>query len=398
MKRSLLIALLALGCSDPVTATDAGPDGGDASEDAGTDAEVVRDGGGADAGEPTDGGHADAGGSDGGVAAGDDGLVATCSAPCAEPTFCDPRGEVCVCGADRDVVGSSCLPYPTPTAGTTPLARSRGEACALWRRIRLVEHPPETDAWVPDEAGECPAGRMDATATRDAYRVLDGLRAMLGAGPVRAADGTEVGRSQDCALMVALQRRTADTYSSSVPCYAPTGVNEGWDHFYAAGARSPAEGILALFREGDWLHAGANGTPFFDPRTRSFAFGFFGGGLCGKRVSDAVNDVPDWFAHPGPGAVPLDALGTRWVVGIRAHRFVSDAAVVEVRQGEAALPVTDIVADDGSFLTVSFVPDGWVPTAGTRYSIRIGNLERMSVSVVEELRELQFDTELVACE
>ena len=387
-RRALLaFALLAVGCSEPVGALDGGVDlDGGGVLDGGVDA-GVRDAG-TDAESEADGG-VDAGAGE------DPSLIEACAMTCDEGLVCDPAIGGCACAAGNREVSGSCVPLGLPSAGSEPAAVDASAACARWDRARVVDLPLDQDGYVPS-AGECPYGQLDATAATDALRVANGLRAMLGLGSLSStSDTADLQAAQRCGLMVAYAGRAADTYDTSSLCYLAANAADGYEHVFVDGARAPAEAVLQLFLHGDWTHPTSNGTPVFDPRTRRSAFGFFAGGFCAEETTFYVNDVPDWFAHPGPGAVPRASIGDRWVVGVRSHTFAG-TPVVEVTRDGASVAVSDVVLDQEEYAVVSFVL-GEALVAGAEYEVRLAGMQRLSVSTLMSRSEIVFTTTPVSC-
>lgn len=369
--------VLTLGCSTPVVTEDGGSAG-----DAAAAVDAAAGDGGADAGiEPRDGG----------VDAGSPPSSQACDAICAEHEVCDPAEGSCVCEPGyRRLAG--CVANGPRTA---PLARDAAAACELWRLAQIHEVPAGEPGWeYSSVGGRCDPGVQTEANVRDTVRRINGHRALMGAQPLEPdPDASTWDDAQARALTVAVAQETRDDYDFGVDChnaepYSP--VIGAWEHVYAGEeVVVGAEAITVHLRETDWdgERSQVNGTVFFDPATRDLIFGFVAGGLCGGARTN-VSEMPDWFAHPAPGAYPIELFGERWAFFAHQTSFDSNEPVVQVvrmSDGEVlrVREVTWLAA--WGYDGVSFVPDGWSAEPGESYEVSVGNLDPASRIALERV-------------
>lgn len=369
---AILVLLMLGGCVGQLVSTSPEADAGGV--DAQVDARVL-----ADSGPSTDGAVADVPRVDVvtidapvpvdvGIDAGpDDSCVGVM---CGRNETCVAGG--CVCSEGFDRMGGEC---EASVMGSDPLTHTAEQVCAFWQESATVS----PGAFEVSDT-ECDPGVLSPTAINEGMRRINAYRWLAGLGPTSTAVSNA--QAQGCALVSAWNATGPQAHNPepSAVCYTEDGAAGAGSSNIAWGSRSTVNAI------DQWVLDRGNETtmghrrwilnpPLSDVQLGLYEGGTsFGGAACMSVFARAgMGRIPDWFAFPPPGIVPIGLPIATWT--FHAAWSFADVTVIVTRVSDGAdLEVQIFPLRQTGFgypNATSFRPTGWSPEAGETYRVLV---------------------------
>jgi hypothetical protein len=272
-------------------------------------------------------------------------------------------------------------PPPSPVSNddgcTGASSETPGERiCRRWRcEAPSVVAPASWDGSGPS----CSPGQLDRNAAARALRRVNLHRFLAGLDPLVEEDRW-IEAGQACAVLAHANRKLSHHPEPDWACWSELGASTSAMSLIAN--RSAEAAIGAYFEDPGNETTMSHRRWLLSPSLERVAFGSTDRYSCvvldgPNRTQPSSAPRPTWAAWPPPGLVPirvfdsehLDTAG--WTVQSDTESLTD--ATVSVSADGRALPVRsmELAPSYGSRSAIRFVPDGWVTTAGVKYTVRV---------------------------
>lgn len=294
-------------------------------------------------------------------------------------------GMSCGCIAGYAPTSSGCAKASPGSAASHPQA----DVCKKWKDGHVVTAPNPYTAGVT-----CAPGTLSAGGILDAVVRVNMFRWMVGLADV-TDDATRDTGAQACAIIQG--NNNPGSFASphqpppSATCYSALGAQYSGMSNLAWGT-SNASSIDLYVQDPGAGNAGSIGHRrwVLYPVLGKVGVGFVSGGnngygglaQCLAVIGDTSNvgARPDWYAWPPPGFSPVQVsqgvvnAGWAWTFHVKKSGALANAtiAVTNLNTAEPA-PVTVKTLGQGyGDDAIAFYPNGWTPTAGETYRVKVG--------------------------
>jgi hypothetical protein len=248
-----------------------------------------------------------------------------------------------------------------------------GPICERWKAAtaNLME-----GMWNGDVAS-CSPGMMTAEALATAHGLHSLYRTMAGLEPVEMTDeGNRL--AQECALLMAANRRISHNPDSSWTCY-------NMERAETAGRSSLSSGGAVGSVTGYMIDPGNPTTLghrrwILSNQLASVGYGSAGGFSCQYQPAQrAPAGAKAWIAWPPAGEIPIQAMRSRFANmdstgwSVQTDNIDLAGADVTVTSDGADRPVSVTVLGSGygSRYAISIIPMGWTTAAGQTYTVTL---------------------------
>ncbi len=300
---------------------------------------------------------------------------------CRADQECEPESGECRCPDGSIEIGGVCRAFPEGD----PTLRTPTQVCEAWRAGHEERARP---AWTAG-GDACDVGVLAPEAVEDTVRRVNMFRWLTGLPSV--TDNPALRASQQaCALMMDQNGMLSHSPGEGWRCYDSAGAMAAGRSNIALGYRSPGDAIDGYMRDRNTPSLGHRRW-ILHGRLGRVGIGFAGRGQC-LQVFDSSGSTPrSWTAYPNPGPAPLATASDLW--SLHSRSYTLSGATVTVSQEPGGEPLSVRVSHPERGFgpnTIAWRPEGWAPTEGETYLVR--------VSDIAEVEDVVYEVELVECD
>jgi hypothetical protein len=279
------------------------------------------------------------------------------------------------------VVPIAAAPAPAPPVANEESCVSAGPETAsqgICRRWRCEAPRTAAPAIWDGGGGRCATGELDRKAADRALRRVNVHRFLAGLEPV-VEEERWIDSGQACAALAHANGKLSHHPEQDWACWSDLGASTSAVSLIAN--RSAEAAIGAYFEDPGNETTMSHRRWLLSPSLERIAFGSTDHYSCvvldGPNRPKASSAPRPWVAWPPPGPVPIQVFESErldtagWTVQSDTESLDHATVSVTAEGKEMPLRAMELEPLRGSRSAIRFVPDGWVTTAGVKYTVRI---------------------------
>jgi hypothetical protein len=257
--------------------------------------------------------------------------------------------------------GGSCVAVPPGD----PSTRTSQEVCDAWKNGHVVTTPDPLNA----SGAACDAGMLVPGAFVDTLTRMNMFRWLSGLGPTTDDAGYDAD-AQKCANLESwwdfANPNSPHSPPAGVKCYTPEGAAAAGQSNIAWGSGHPAQAIDQFMEDGGNASTMGHRRWIVNPPLGPVGIGY-----------------PPWTAVPNQGYVPVDITQWTWTFhGSLSGIPNAGIAVLRVDDNTPLAVTVQKLSQGYGQDTISWVPSGWTPTAGSTYRVTVSGWTPVSRAVL----------------